>query len=45
MSAFFGSLLTRAAVLAVEALVAHMVRVVIDATLRRFCAQAGFATV
>ncbi|GAA0408309.1 hypothetical protein Acor_71930 [Acrocarpospora corrugata] len=44
MPAFLSSLLTKAAVLAVEALVAHLIRVVIQVAVRRLTPQGGFAT-
>ncbi|GIH25875.1 hypothetical protein Aph01nite_41850 [Acrocarpospora phusangensis] len=43
MSAFFGSLLARAAAIALEALVAHLVQTLVQAALRRFAMQPGFA--
>ncbi|WP_156046197.1 hypothetical protein [Herbidospora cretacea] len=44
MSGFFGSLLAKAAVFALEALVAHLVQVAIQAVARRLAPQRGFAT-
>ncbi|GLX99376.1 hypothetical protein [Herbidospora sp. NBRC 101105] len=44
MSGFFGSLLAKAAVIALEALVVHLVQVVIQNVARRFATQREFAT-
>ncbi|WP_214102597.1 hypothetical protein [Acrocarpospora catenulata] len=44
MPSFLGSLLAKAAVLAVEALVAHLVQVVIEVVTRKFAPQSGYAT-
>ncbi|WP_198168355.1 hypothetical protein [Herbidospora yilanensis] len=44
MSGFLGSMLAKAAVFAIEALVAHLVQVVIQTATRRFSTRQGFAT-
>ncbi|WP_283135031.1 hypothetical protein [Rhizohabitans arisaemae] len=44
MPGFLGSLLAKAAVIALEALVVHLVKALIQATVRRLATRSGLAT-